>query len=256
MTEDCAIRVEHIWTYFNETVIHQDISFCLRKGEILGLVGGSGSGKTTLLREIIGLQAPTQGKVYIFGQCPAECDDRTRQHLRNRCGVLFQGGALFSALNVYENIALPLRELHWLDENLVRRVVCAKLNMVGLNAKVAKFAPSELSGGMVTRVALARALALDPPLLFLDEPTSGLDPIACEDFVHLVKSLHQELDFSMLMITHDLYILSALCDRIAVLADQQLVALGSLTAVRACQHPFVQRFFHGEQAHRTLERRW
>jgi phospholipid/cholesterol/gamma-HCH transport system ATP-binding protein len=252
--ENCVIRVEHVWTSFKETLIHQDITFCLRKGEILGLVGSSGSGKTTLLREMIGLQAPTGGQIYVFDYPLSESTSPVQQHLRNRCGVLFQGGALFSTLNVYENIALPLRELHILDEGLIRHLVCAKLNMVGLNSEVARLTPAELSGGMVTRVALARALALEPPLLFFDEPTSGLDPIASEGFVNLVKSLHQELAFSMFMITHDLYTLADLCHRIAVLADQRLIALGPLEKIRACKHPFIQQFFHGERAHRILDR--
>lgn len=253
MTADCVVRMEEVWTCFNDRVIHRDISLCVRNGEILGLVGGSGSGKTTLLREMIGLHTPARGKVYVFDQCLSEIGAGELQDLRERYGVLFQGGALFSALNVYDNVALPLRELRLLDEDLIRRLVCMKLNMVGLTRDAAILKPAELSGGMITRVGLARVLALEPELLFLDEPTSGLDPIASEEFVNLVKSLHQELGFSVVMITHDLDTLVDLCDRIAVLADQRLVALGSLEAVRDCDHPFVQQFFHNQRANRIFE---
>lgn len=253
MTADCVVRLEQVWTCFNDRVIHRDIDLCVRKGEILGLVGGSGSGKTTLLREMIGLHTPARGKVYVFDKCLSEISAGELQDLRERYGVLFQGGALFSALNVYDNVALPLRELRLLDEDLIHQLVCMKLSMVGLNRDAAMLKPAELSGGMITRVGLARVLALEPELLFLDEPTSGLDPIASEEFVELVKSLHQELNFSMVMITHDLDTLVELCDRIAVLADQRLVALGSLEVVRNCDHPFVQQFFHNQRANRVFE---
>ena len=242
-----------VWTCFDETVIHRDINLHLASGEILGLVGGSGSGKTTLLREMIGLQAPSRGSVYVFGKCLSEIGIQERQSLRNRCGVLFQGGALFSALNVFDNVAFPVRELRVLDENLTRGLVNMKLDMVGLTADVAQRMPSQLSGGMVTRVGLARALALDPELLLLDEPTSGLDPISSQDFVELVRSLHQELGFSVVMITHDLHTLADLSDRIAVLADQHLVTVGSLETVLDCDHAFTHQFFHGERGNRVFK---
>lgn len=202
----CAIELDHVWTYFGEKLVHQDISLCLASGEILGLVGASGSGKTTLLREMIGLEIPTRGSVRVLGErvvetCTVECRKR-----RNHTGVLFQGGALFSALNVFDNIAFPLRELRIGDEKLIAQLVCMKLAMVGLTSHDAMLKPSELSGGMVKRAALARALILEPELLLLDEPTSGLDPISSEDFVTLLKELHKELNFTVVMITHDLHI--------------------------------------------------
>lgn len=252
-SSDCVVRMEHIWTCFGEDTIHRDISMCLYRGERLGLVGGSGSGKTTLIREMIGLQRPTRGKVYVFGKPLDQTPMDEQQTLRNRCGVLFQGGGLFTDLTVYDNIALPLRELKILDEDFIRDLVSIKLNMVGLDARAAHLRPAELSGGMVKRVGLARALALEPELLFLDEPTSGLDPVAGENFVQLLKSLHQDLAFSMVMITHDLHTLRDLCDRIAVLAEGRLAAIGTLDDILKCEHPFVRQFIHGERARRVLE---
>lgn len=252
MSEACVIRMEHIWTCFGAAVVHRDINLCLNRGEILGLVGASGSGKTVLMREMIGLQVPNRGRICIFGEPLQEMGAKRRQQLRNRCGVLFQNGALFSALNVFDNIAFPLRELRFLDEKLICELVCMKLAMVGLSAADAVRMPAELSGGMVKRVALARALSLEPELLFLDEPTSGLDPIASEDFVELLRGLHQELGFTVVIITHDLHTLSGLCTQVAVLAEQRLVAFGTLDAVLACPHPFAQHFFHGKRAQRVL----
>jgi phospholipid/cholesterol/gamma-HCH transport system ATP-binding protein len=253
MTESCAIRLDHVWTYFGDILIHQDISLCLQYGEILGLVGASGSGKTTLLREIIGLQQPSQGKLFVLGEaltnvCAVDC----RQQ-RNHSGVLFQSGALFSALNVFDNIAFPLRELGIDDDELVAQMVCMKLAMVGLSAQHAMLKPAELSGGMVKRVALARALILEPEILLLDEPTSGVDPIAGEGFVTLLRELHSELNFTVVMVTHDLDILRDLCTQVAVLADHRLVALGSLETVLHCQHPFTQEFFHNNRAQRIFK---
>jgi phospholipid/cholesterol/gamma-HCH transport system ATP-binding protein len=246
--KSCAVELEHIWTYFGEQLIHQDISFCLENGEILGLVGASGSGKTTLLREMIGLETPSRGSLKVLGEpvqaaCAIECRQR-----RNDTGVLFQNGALFSALNIFDNIAFPLRELDIDDEELVSQMVYMKLAMVGLNARDAMLKPSELSGGMVKRAALARALILEPQLLLLDEPTSGLDPISGEAFVTLLRQLHQELDFTVIMITHDLHILRDLCMKIGVLSEHRLVAFDTLDKVLACDHPFVQEFFHGNRA--------
>ncbi len=252
MNEQHVIEIEHVWTYFGEQLVHQDISLCLEKGEILGLVGASGSGKTTLLREIIGLDTPSQGSLKVLGEqvqetCTMECRKR-----RNHTGVLFQNGALFSALSVFENIAFPLRELGINDESLVKLMVCMKLGMVGLTAHDAMRSPSELSGGMIKRVALARALILEPDLLLLDEPTSGLDPIASEDFVTLLRELHEELNFTVFMVTHDLHILKDLCSKVAVLADHQLVAFDTLEKVLNNKHPFIKQFFHNHRAQRIF----
>jgi phospholipid/cholesterol/gamma-HCH transport system ATP-binding protein len=244
--------MEHVWTRFGEKLVHGDINLTVRRGSLLGLVGMSGSGKTVLMREMIGLHTPTEGKVYLFGESLASLDARRRQLLRNRCGMLFQSGALFSALTVFDNIAFPLRELRCLDEAIIRRLVLSKLAMVGLAAKDALLMPAELSGGMVRRAALARALVMEPELLFLDEPTSGLDPVLSEDFVILLGELHRQLGFTAVIITHDLHILSDLCTEVALLADQKLVACGDLAKVLACEHPFAVAFLHGKRAQRVF----
>ncbi|GAB6068238.1 ATP-binding cassette domain-containing protein [Methylothermus subterraneus] len=247
------IRLEHVFTRFGELSVHEDISLSLNRGEILGLVGSSGSGKTVLMREMIGLQTPTAGKVYLFGEPLLELPEARRQELRNRCGVLFQNGALFSSLSVYDNIAFPLRELRCLDEDTICRLVCQKLAMVGLAAEHAFLSPAELSGGMVRRTALARALVLEPELLFLDEPTSGLDPVLSEEFVGLLSELHLRLGFTVVMITHDLHVLKDICTKIALLADRRLVAFGDLATVLASDHPFARRFLHGKRAQRVFK---
>jgi phospholipid/cholesterol/gamma-HCH transport system ATP-binding protein len=248
-----VVELAHVSTRFGEHQVHRDINLCLQPGEILGLVGGSGAGKTTLLRLILGLEYPWQGTVRLLGHDLATTDPDLQKQLRGSCGVLFQGGALFTALNVFENVALPLRELRVLDEDLIARLVYMGLGMVGLERWVGGLMPAELSGGMVKRVGLARALALGPELLLLDEPTSGLDPISGDAFVTLVRALHQELGFSAMLITHDLDTLVELCDRIAVLADQRLVALGSIQDVLHASHPYVQAFFGGPRARHLLE---
>jgi phospholipid/cholesterol/gamma-HCH transport system ATP-binding protein len=247
-----AIRLEHVWTRFGDKLVHQDINLRLKTCEIMGLVGASGCGKTTLLREIIGLQQPSQGQIMVMGQSLHTVSASHAQRLRDNCGVLFQKGALFSVLNVFENIAFPLRELGVRDEQLIKRLVFMKLSMVGLAASVAWLKPADLSGGMIKRVALARTLILEPGLLLLDEPTSGLDPISSEDFVNLLSELHRDLGFTVVMVTHDLDILRDLCTQVAVLANNQLVAFGPLSSVLTCPHPFIEQFFHNRRARRVF----
>jgi phospholipid/cholesterol/gamma-HCH transport system ATP-binding protein len=247
------IEVRNLWTKFGRTVVHRDINLTVYPGEIISLVGGSGSGKTVLLRQVLGLEKPARGQVCVFGRTLHEGDREEMRVLRNRWGVLFQHGALFSALNVFDNVAVPMRELKTLDEAVIRELVVLKLCMVSIESKHAYKMPAELSGGMIKRVALARALALEPELLFLDEPTAGLDPDRSESFVKLIQGLHRELNLTVVMITHDLDTLVALSDRVAVLADQKLVAVGTIDEAAEVDHPFVRNFFQGERGRRAIE---
>jgi phospholipid/cholesterol/gamma-HCH transport system ATP-binding protein len=248
-----AIRIEHVWTRFGDKVVHKDINLTLEQGEILGLVGASGCGKTVLLREIAGLQQPSEGELFVLGQSTKDTNADRGSRLQSNCGVLFQKGALFSVLDVYENIAFPLREIGIADEELIARLIFMKLARVGLAPRDAWLKPADLSGGMIERVALARSLILELELLLLDEPTSGLDPISSEDFVSLLSELHRDIKFTVVMVTHDLDILRDLCTKVAVLADQQLVAFGTLASVLNCDHPFVRQFFHNKRAERVFK---
>ena len=247
------VDITGLWTKYGRTVVHQDLNLEIEQGEIMSIVGGSGTGKTTLLRQMLGLERPARGCVKVFGEDISEINAEQLQQLRNHWGMLFQQGALYSALTVFENIAQPMRELQVLPEDLVRDAVLLKMNMVGLGPEHAIKMPSDLSGGMVKRVALARALALEPKLLFLDEPTAGLDPDLSEAFVSLIKSLHRELGLTVVMVTHDLDTLFALSTRIAVLAEKHVIALGPLQDVLKVDHPFIKEFFLGDRGRRALE---
>jgi len=251
--EECIVEVKGLHTRFGSHVVHEDINLCVHHGEVLGLVGGSGSGKTVLMRQMLGLDAPAAGEVRICGLPLHSHDPGELRQIRTRCGVLFQKGALFSALNVYDNIALPMRELRTLDEDMIRQLVMIKLKMVEIEPKHVSKMTAELSGGMIKRIALARAMALDPELLFLDEPTAGLDPELSDAFVQLIQTIRRETTLTIVMATHDLDTLVALSDRIAVLADQHIVALGSLRDVLHTNHPFITNFFHGDRGKRVLE---
>jgi phospholipid/cholesterol/gamma-HCH transport system ATP-binding protein len=253
MSHDCIIEMCKVWTVYGGTTVHRDIGLCVHSGEVLALVGGSGSGKTTLLRLMLGLEQPSQGRVEVFGRPLTNYGQGEFKQARRRWGVLFQQGALFSALSVFDNVALPLRELKTLPREMIRELVMMKLKLVGIDADSCAKRPAELSGGMVKRVALARALVLDPELLFLDEPTAGLDPERSHGFVKLIEALRCDLHLTVVMVTHDVDTLLALADRVAVLAEQQLVAVAPLWEIVDHPHPFVQNFFFGHRQRCTQE---
>jgi phospholipid/cholesterol/gamma-HCH transport system ATP-binding protein len=248
------VDIRKLWTVFNtpegEFIIHKDLDLSIGRGEVLSLVGGSGTGKTVLLRQILGLETPTRGTISVLGQPASRLGERGAA---SRVGMLFQQGALFSAFSVLENIAFPLRELKTLPAELIHDAALVKLQMVGLGPEHAHKMPSELSGGMVKRVALARALIMDPPLLLLDEPTAGLDPESSDGFCTLLRSLHRELGLTVVMVTHDLDTLFELSTRIAVLADQKVIVSGPPKDVIAFPHPFIHDFFLGERGQRAME---
>lgn len=248
-----VVQIRNLWTKFGRTVVHQDLNLDIYQGEILTIVGGSGTGKTVLLRQMLGLERPSQGSVRVFGEDISAASPTQLQHMRNHWGMLFQQGALYSALSVFDNIALPMRELRALPEDVIRDAVLLKMDMVGLGPEHANKMPADLSGGMVKRAALARALALEPQLLFLDEPTAGLDPDLSDAFVALIQTLHRELGLTVVMVTHDLDTLFALSSRIAVLAEKHVLAVGPSCDVLQVQHPFIQHFFLGPRGLRALE---
>lgn len=249
-----VVKLSGIGTRFGRTIIHEGLDMEVLPGHMVSLVGGSGSGKTTLLRHIIGLTRPYAGSVELFGEPLLSGSILAQRTRRRRFGVLFQQGALFSALNVAENIAFPLRELGVASPEEVDSMVAQKMAMVELEPHHAVLMPAELSGGMVKRVALARALILEPELLLLDEPTAGLDPDRSALFVALIKSLHQQLSLTVIFVTHDIDSLAALSTHVAVLAEKRIVKYGTLEETIAFQHPFTERFFGGEQGRRALSR--
>jgi len=243
--DDIVVRVRGLRNAFGDQVVHENLDLDVHRGEILGVVGGSGTGKSVLMRAIIGLQVPTAGEIEVFGQSMLGRDDSETKDVRRRWGVMFQGGALFSTLTVAENVEVPLREYFRLPHDLMDEIAAYKISMTGLPPEAGPKYPAELSGGMRKRAGLARALALDPQLLFLDEPTSGLDPIGAAAFDELLRSLRDTLDLTVFLITHDLDTLYAICDRVAVLAEGRVLAVGTIPELMAFDHPWVQDYFKG-----------
>jgi phospholipid/cholesterol/gamma-HCH transport system ATP-binding protein len=240
------IVVEGLRNSFGSNVIHEDLSLKVRKGEILGVVGGSGTGKSVLMRAIIGLQVPDAGTITVLGRSITDAQEDDDIDIRSRWGVLFQGGALFSTLTVGENVEVPLKQFYpELSDTLRKEISAFKVRLSGLSEEAVAKYPSELSGGMRKRAGLARALALDPELLFLDEPTAGLDPIGAAAFDHLTRALQETLGLTVFLITHDLDTLYEICDRVAVLAEQKVIAIGTIPELLATDHPWIQEYFNG-----------
>ncbi len=233
---------------FHNVPVLKGLNLDVKRGEILGFVGGSGGGKSVLTRTIIGLIPKWSGSIHVFGEDLDALSEEDRSALERRWGVLFQGGALFSSLTVRQNVQFPMRENLELSPRLLEEISLAKLEMVGLHRDVLDKMPSELSGGMVKRVALARSLALDPEILFLDEPTSGLDPISAGDFDELIMALQQTLGLTVFMVTHDLDSLHTACDRVAALADGKIIATGPIEDMLQSDHPWLRAYFHGKRA--------
>jgi len=245
---DPIIRVRGLVTRFGATVVHDGLDLDVKRGEIIGVVGGSGTGKSVLLRSIVGLLKPAEGRIEVFGQNVRDTDADDYRALRRRWGVMFQDGALFSSLTVRQNVEAPMREQLDLDDDLRALLAGIKVRMVGLPDRAQDNYPSELSGGMRKRAGFARAIALDPEIVFLDEPTAGLDPIGAAAFDTLIKQLQTSLGLTVFLVTHDLDSLHAICDRIAVLADKKVLAVGTMQEMLALDHPWVHEYFHGPRA--------
>ncbi|MDT8855436.1 ABC transporter ATP-binding protein [Paracoccaceae bacterium Fryx2] len=248
-TGEAVIEVRGLVNRFGRSVIHDGLDLDLYRGEVLGVVGGSGTGKSVLLRSIVGLQRPQAGSIRVLGVDVLHAADADLRATERRWGVMFQDGALFSALTVRENVEAPMRERLELDAGVRRSLADLKLAMVGLPAKAGALYPAELSGGMRKRAGLARALALDPEILLLDEPTAGLDPIGASEFDALIGSLQQALGLSVFLVTHDLDTLHATCNRIAVLAQKKVLVTGTMAEMLEVDDPWVHAYFHGPRAH-------
>lgn len=247
------IVVRGLRNSFGEQVVHEDLDLTVNRGEIIGVVGGSGTGKSVLMRSIIGLQIPDEGTIEVLGESITDARDDDDIDIRAQWGVLFQGGALFSTLTVAENVEVPLRQFYpELDDELLHQIARYKIMLSGLPPEAAAKYPAELSGGMRKRAGLARALALDPGLLFLDEPTAGLDPIGAAAFDRLTKDLQETLGLTVFLITHDLDTLHEICDRVAVLADKKVIAVGTIPELLALDHPWIQEYFNGPRGRAAL----
>ena len=255
--DDLAIHVRGLKNEFGDQVVHENLDLDVRRGEIMGVVGGSGTGKSVLMRSILGLNHPQSGTITVLGANAMTDDPADRRRIELHSGVLFQDGALFSSLTVAENVALPLKEHHSeIDRELRDHLVRLKIRLAGLPDNAADKLPSQLSGGMRKRAGLARALAMDPDVLFLDEPTAGLDPIGAAAFDQLILTLQQALGFTVFLITHDLDTLYAICNRVAVLADKRVLINAPIAQVELFDHPWVQEYFHGPRgraAQRAIE---
>jgi phospholipid/cholesterol/gamma-HCH transport system ATP-binding protein len=247
------ITVRGLRNRFGEQIVHNGLDLDVRRGEIIGVVGGSGTGKSVLMRSILGLQHFEAGEITLLGQRIDGLDDEAWQTLQKQFGVLFQNGALFSSLSVSENIQVPLKEYAQLDAALMAEIADYKMVMAGLGPEAATKMPSELSGGMRKRAALARALALDPKLLFLDEPTAGLDPIGAAAFDTLIRDLTKALGLTVFLITHDLDTLHAICDRVAVLADQRVLITAPIAELLTHPHPWIQAYFNGPRGRAAVK---
>ena len=252
-THETVIEISQLSTRFGEHVVHSGIDLEVRRGEIFAVIGGSGSGKSTLLREMILLQRPTSGSVRVLGVDLQQLGDEEARALRQRWGVMFQHGGLFGSLTVTENVGLPLREHTALHDGLIDEIAAWKLAMTGLAPEVGAQYPSELSGGMMKRASLARALALDPELLFLDEPTAGLDPQSAGGVDELVRKLRDQFGLTIVMITHDLDLLWQVADRVAVLADGKVQGVGSMSELSRMDPPAIRQFFEGARGRAAQE---
>jgi phospholipid/cholesterol/gamma-HCH transport system ATP-binding protein len=248
---ETVISVRDLVVGFGDVTVLDHAALDVFEGEILGFVGGSGAGKSVLMRTIIGLLPKRQGTIEVFGTDLAALGERERRTIEQRWGVLFQQGALFSSLTALQNVQFPIREYLDLSPRLTEEIALAKLEMVGLSADVRGKYPAELSGGMIKRVALARALALDPDIVFLDEPTSGLDPIGAAEFDELIRTLQRTLGLSVFMVTHDLDSLHAVCDRIAVLSEGRVIASGPIETMLASEHPWLKSYFRGKRGRQS-----
>lgn len=250
--DDIAIKVRGLKTAYGSHVVHEALDMDVKRGEVMGVIGPSGTGKSVLLRAIVGLKRPSAGTVEVFGQEVTAMHGHQTDALQKLWGIMFQDGALFSNLTVQENVMVPMKEHADLPLRLMRELADQKIRMAGLETWAGEKYPSDLSGGMRKRAALARALALDPPLLFLDEPTAGLDPITAAAFDHLVRELQETLGLTVFLVTHDVDTLRDTCDRIAVLGDKRVIAVDTMDALRKHEHPWIKEYFGGPRGRAAM----